>query len=191
MRALHRRWPVQPRAEYARRALTGLAALALSRPSVFGLAARYGRDPVGLVRTATAHDDEALEGRLRRQPSAPLVRVLGRRLRRFPTARLRARATAGDDLAAGLPASLFRPGGGATRHTHWLFPVVPADPAHLIEGLRSEGFDASQGASQIEAVEPAPPCAAWLMAGIVFLPAYPEMMPSERQRLARVIRELV
>ncbi|MDQ4098663.1 MAG: aminotransferase class I/II-fold pyridoxal phosphate-dependent enzyme [Actinomycetota bacterium] len=191
MGAVQEQWPVQPRCEYARRALTGLTVLALSHPSAFGLVARSGRDPADLVRSLPAADDQAFLRRVRRRPSAPLVRTLRRRLRRFPSERLRARAAAGEELARALPAGLFLPAGGTARTTHWLFPALTDDPAALIEGLRREGFDASQGASQIEAVEPAPPCAAWLMAGIVFLPVYPEMPLSERQRLARVIRELV
>jgi perosamine synthetase len=191
MRAVQDAWPVQPRREYARRALAGLVVLALSHPSAFGLAARSGRNPAELVRTLSSADDEAFLQRVRRQPSAALVRMLGRRLRRFPSERLRARAAAGDELAETLPAGLFVPAGGTPRNSHWLFPVVADDPALLIQALRREGFDASQGASQIEAVQPAPPCAAWLMAGIVFLPAYPEMAPPERQRLVRVIREHV
>ena len=113
------------------------------------------------------------------------------RLERFPAERLQRRAEAGRDLAAALPPTLFRPGGAALRPTHWLFPVVTDDPAQLIAALRASGFEASRGASQICAVAPEPPRARWLTAGLVFLPLYPEMAPSERRRMAMVIRAVV
>lgn len=191
MRRVHERWPAQTRRSYAGRAVKALAALALTRPWIFVHVDRPGWDLDRLVRSTPARDREAFAGWLRRRPSAPLVRMLGRRLRNFPAERLRARTQAGDSLAAALPEGLFRPGARASHHTYWLFPVVTDQRLRLIDGLRREGFDASQGASQIAAVEPAPPGAAWVMAGIVFLPAYPEMPVSERERLARVVRELV
>jgi len=197
LRAAHERWPRQGRGEYAGKAFKSLVALAASHPVVYGLITRSGREPADLVRTVPGRgdDDGAFVAWLRRRPSAPLERVLARRLRRFPADRLRARTEAGEALAATLPPALFRPAARTPRTTHWLLPVVADDPDRLIAGLRHAGFDASQGASQIVAVAgctgEAPPCAAWIMAGIVFLPAYPELPAAERDRLAEVIRALV
>jgi perosamine synthetase len=190
MVAVHDRWPVQARREYAAKVLKAVAVLALSRPRVYGLVVRAWPDPGVLIRTIPAGDDARFTRWLRRRPSPALGAVLERRLRRFPTERLQRRAAAGDELAAALPPDLLRPSAGVSRTTHWLLPVVTSRPQRLIDGLRAAGFEASQGASQIAAVPPAPPCARSVMAGIVFLPAYPEMPASARRRLARRVRDL-
>lgn len=191
MRRRHVRRPVQARGEHRAKALKCLAALAVSRPRLYGVVAGGGRDPAVLVRTIPHLDNVAFARWLRRRPSEALLDTLRRRLQRFPVERMQLRATAGDDLAVALPPTLFRPGRAALRSTHWLFPVVTDDPQRLISALRTNGFDASRGASQICAVPPAPPRARWLMVGLVFLPLYPEMTRSERRRMAMVVRAAV
>lgn len=191
MHRRHERWPVQPRREHAAKALKCLAALAVTNPRLYGVVAGGGRDPAVLVRTIRGLDDVGFVDWFRRQPSDALVATLRRRSGRFPANRLRRRAAAGDDLAAALPPALFRPGRAALRPSYWLFPVVTDDPGRLIAALRANGFDASSGASQICAVPPAPPRARVLMAGLVFLPLYPEMTQAERWRMATVVRAVV
>jgi perosamine synthetase len=195
MRRLQEGWPVQPRREYAARAVRCLVALALSRPLPYGAVTRLVGDPGSIVRTVPHGNEAEFLGWLRRQPCGGLVRTLRRRLRRFPSERVRLRAQTGDEVAEGLPARLQRPGRAVRRSTHWLFPVVAPDPDALMAELRRHGFEATQGTSQIEAVEPrgrpAPPDAKALMAGIVFLPVYPEMPAAERARLLAVLHDCV
>ena len=174
----------------------------ISPPPAYGLVARLsgalGHDLDTLVprftRTIRSGTDEAFLPWIRRRPPVPLLTVLRRRLARFPAGRLRRRAVAGDELAGALPSSLLRPG-SRLRSSHWLFPVVLDDPAAAIAELRRRGFDATQGTSEIAVVEAPPerpeveaPRAHRTMAGMVFVPAYPEIGSSERQRLAAALR---
>jgi perosamine synthetase len=197
MDAIHRRWPIQSRTEYAGKALRGLATLVLTQPLVYG--ATIGRDPdrraTRFARSFPAEPDDAFLAAIRRQPGPALQATLDRRLRRFPADRLRRRAEAGDRLVARLPPGLEHPG-GLGESSHWLVPFVTDRPGALIAHLRARGFDATQGASQI-AVVPAPSGyarfephqARELMARIVFVPAYPELSAPEFDRLVRALHD--
>ena len=180
----HDGWPVQSGRAYAGRALRCLAALALSRPLAYGLVCRVIGDPGPLVRSSPPSGDAEFAVWLERRPCPALVATLRRRRRRFPSDRLRRRAEAGDELARAVDAATLERPGWAVESSHWLFPVIAADPDGLIAALRAAGFDAARGTSQIAAVEPAPPVARRMMEGIVFLPAYPELGRAERGRLA-------
>ena len=180
-----------------RHRLTPLGLLALARPRIYaGFAralARAGTDldtvVTGAVRGFAAAD---LTAAIRRRPSAPLLALLERRLRRFDNGRLRDRAAVGRRLATALD-GVDRPGAHALDPTYWLFPVTCDSPTDLVVSLRRAGFDASVRTSAIGPV-PAPrdrpdlePAAATrLMDGIVFLPAYPELR-DELERLARTV----
>jgi dTDP-4-amino-4,6-dideoxygalactose transaminase len=78
--------------------------------------------------------------------------------------------------------------------THWLFPVVAAEPTALIATLRAAGFDATPATTSIcvvrappERPELEPVAAGRLMRQIVFVPAYPELREHDRQRLCAVL----
>ena len=82
----------------------------------------------------------------------------------------------------------MHPGAAALERTHWVFPVVPEDPAAFIEALRGAGFDATRATTSIGAVgSPPPPRAAELMERVVFIPAYPELPGTAVERLRRVL----
>jgi dTDP-4-amino-4,6-dideoxygalactose transaminase len=204
MRALEAGWPRQPRREHALKSLKYAALVVLDRPLTFTVLVHVAR-LVGVdvdrfvSQTVRAHrlrpgDEDADErfGRwLRRRPSAPLLALLERRLRHFDSARLDARRRAGSLVAEALPTELERPGGELPDSTHWVFPVRSADPESLVRALRDEGFDVAQGTSAIEVVNPPagrdelePTEARRLMAGIVFLPVYPELSDRTLERLA-------
>jgi perosamine synthetase len=201
VRALHASWPRQPRREYAARVLRFFGLCALQNPVVYGafvrLAAAAGIDTDGLV-NSTVHalrppagdETEQFERWLRRQPSAPLLALLGHRLRRFDACRLGRRAALGEELAASLPERLAHPGGAALDRTHWVFPVMAEDPADLISALRDAGFDATRATTSIAAVgSPPPHGAAELMERVVFVPAYPELPRSVVERLKSVLQD--
>ncbi len=84
----------------------------------------------------------------------------------------------------------MHPGGSAREHTHWVFPVVTTHGPALIKSLRRAGFDSATKTSGIAAVAPprdrpelAPAAAELMMAGVVFLPVYPELRVPEVERL--------
>ena len=196
MRTLQDTWPVQPRREYAARVGKFVVLRALGHPRVYALFARSlaacGRELDTVVNGAVkGFPGPELASRIRRRPSAPLLAVLARRLRRFDTARLAARTRAGARVAAALPEHVRRPGRSAIDPTYWVFPVLAPDRKELVAGLRRAGFDAATATSGIAAV-PAPPerpelrpaSAERTLARIVFLPVYPELADAELDRLA-------
>ena len=193
MRALEASRPAQPRSTYAARVARFAGLAVLARPVVYGTLARLvdlDRLVTGSVRGFPGADDDLFE-RLRARPSAPLLATMERRLRTLDLERIAARSRAGEELAALLTPRLARPGAGAERRTHWVFPVVVADPQAFVAALRSAGFDAARGTISIGVV-PAPPArqelephhVRRLMRDVVFLPAYPEVGGRRRRRLA-------
>ena len=98
----------------------------------------------------------------------------------------------GEEVAASLSPRFGRPGRDAPTRTHWVFPVLPPDPAALVGALRSAGFDAARGTTALGVVpvpagrsELAAREALELMRDVVFLPVYPEMGARRRRRLVR------
>jgi perosamine synthetase len=207
MRAIESSWPRQPRREHALKALKYLALVVLDRPLPYtaldaGARAvgfdldRFVSTTVRAFRAKPGEDhDDAFRRWLRRRPSAPLLALLGRRLRRFDPSRLERRRAAGGRVAAGLPHSLARPGSALPDSTFWVCPVLTGDPDGLVETLREAGFDATRGTSAIAAVEPptdrperTPHEARRMMEGIVFLPVYPELPATTLDRLVDALR---
>jgi dTDP-4-amino-4,6-dideoxygalactose transaminase len=206
MRELEASWPRQPRREHALKAAKYSVLVLLDRPLPYtGLTAaarlarvnldRFISTTVRAFRARPGEDEGAAFARwLRRRPSAPLLALLERRLRRFDRGRLERRRHAGQLVAAGLPPELERPGSALADSTFWVFPVVARDPDDLVHALREAGFDATRGTSAIAAIEPPPgrpdliPAEARrLMAGIVFLPVYPELSRKSLERLVAAI----
>jgi perosamine synthetase len=207
LRRVQERWPVQGRRHYAGRLGKALCLVVLGRPLPYGILARIceltGRDLDDLVNgTVRAFPDSAeangaLLGRIRRQPSAPLLALLAWRLRNFDAARLARRTQSGERIARRLPASVPHPGGLAPTRTHWLFPVVVSDPEKLVFALWSRGFDASRVTSNLAPVPApsdlplrAPEGANRMMSDLVFLPVYPELPEEALERVAGVVEEV-
>jgi hypothetical protein len=198
MRAIQARWPRQDGRPYLAAVTQCAAFLSGGRPLPYRLLAAYlratGRDfdatINGAVRSFRATSGAALVRRLERQPCRALLVTLERRQQRFDAGRLARRSAAGEAAQAALPPDLFHPGSRMQRRTHWLFPVVTADPDRLVASARAAGFDAARAASNLHAV-PAPEgreCltprrALWMLAGLVYLPMYPEVPASEREHL--------
>lgn len=129
--------------------------------------------------------------RIRHRPCAAQSRLLLRRLRGYPQMRASLRAQRGERLLSALP--LARPGRAAAAPSHWVLPVLSADPSRLVAGLLARGFDATRGASSLVPVAGgAPPGLGDLrraMAAIVYLPA-PEG-EADLRRLAAAVRAAV
>ena len=185
--------------------LKHLGLLVLGRPLPYGLLLRglalSGRDADafvnGLVKAFPHRLDDASTTdeflrRLRRAPSAPLLRLMRRRLRRFDHERLARRATYGELAGATLPVTLKQPGRLALDRTHWVFPVLAADPDALVRELRDAGVDAARGTSSIDAITgagPIPTRACAVMDRIVFVPVYPELGEAGVTRHLDALRE--
>jgi dTDP-4-amino-4,6-dideoxygalactose transaminase len=192
MRGIQASYPSQGRGVYSKKLLKVLGLVAVSRPRPYGLLARacaqfgYDIDALvgGVVRGFPPREPaETFLRRLRHRPCAPLLAMLCRRLRTFDGKRLARRAKVGERFASRLRDVHLHPGRHSLERTHWLFPVVVADPEALVADLGRHGLDASQATSSIAAVEaPAgrssPAEASLMMSGVVFLPVYPEL-PSQ------------
>ena len=210
-------WPAQPRPGYAGRLLKSLVLVQATRPVAFGLLFRgwwlLGKDFDALVSGAARAFparrgpgaqggsngplSSALFARIRRQPSAPLLALLARRLHAFDADRLARRARIGEKIAHQLSNALSHPGNLANDHTHWLFPVTVRVPDYLVSALRRKGFDAARATSNIAVVEApanrpdcAPEQATAMMDHLVFLPVYPQLPDSAVVRLVQLANEV-
>jgi perosamine synthetase len=193
-------YPVQSRAAYLSRVLKyGLlkgATTWTGYTAIVGLLRAAGIDHDRLAaKVVRGFPADRLFERLRQQPSSPLVALLARRLREFDARRLRRRGERGRDLAARLVGSFEVPGHAAAEHSHWIFPVLAADPKRLIERLARAGFHATQGRSMCTVASPEgrpelrPINAERLLRCGVFLPVYPELPEAAFERLSAVLRE--
>jgi dTDP-4-amino-4,6-dideoxygalactose transaminase len=198
MRTRQAAYPVQSRLALLRRIGKYACLKRLSTPIAFGLlvsaclAAGLDLDRLlnGSVRGFAQGD---LLSQLRRRPSAALLALLERRLRRFDVERLEARIAASRAIIERLSDAAGFPAAAAAEHCHWVTPIRVDEPRRLILALREAGFDATQGRSLCVVPAPAdrpeldPRAARDTMAGIVFLPCYPEMPPAAVERLIRVL----
>lgn len=201
MRSFHDQWPAQKRREYAVRVLKFVGLVALARPRAywhFERTLRLARRDFDsfLANAVKGFPGSALLPRIRRRPSAALLALVERRLRLFDRSRLGRRERLGEYVADGLPKSLFHPGHAALERTHWVFPVVTPDRAHLTTSLRRSGFDAASATSSLAAVpapadrpELVPQNALRIMSDIVFLPLYPELEEAELDEMLAAVAQ--
>jgi perosamine synthetase len=204
MRVAQTAYRRQSRLHYLKRLLKYGLLKALSSRPICGLIMRIfgilgGNYDCWVNRAARGFPGEKFFDQIRRQPSAPLLAMLERRLQRFSHERWNRRIVKGQELMLALQASALRenrlvcPGVECGSHTFWVFPVLTDEPHRLIEELARHGFDATQGQSLC--VVP-PPCdrgelrataAQMMLEKIVFLPFYPEMPAHEALRMADVL----
>jgi perosamine synthetase len=199
MREIQSTYAVQRRARFLTRVLQAAALKVLGWHVIFGVFAalcrfaRIDHDTL-VVRWLRGFPSDDLIVRIRRAPSAPLCRLLERRLRSSITARIaRRRELAGQILER---LQCRTPGSGTSEHSHWIIPVESIDPAGLVETLWRHGFDATRRASSLEAVAP-PPDRAWLnperakrmLSRLVYLPVYPRLSVEDCRRLTACVNE--
>jgi len=198
MRAAQAVYPVQGRLAYLARLLKYSAMKAGSIRPVLGLVVRvcrlihYDHDHF-FNGSARGFAGRQFFSRIRRQPSAPLLSVLKRRLVTYDKKRLAERISKGEFLLGLLHHDVPCPGGEVAPHTYWVFPVEVEDPGRVIAELATAGFDATQGQSMCVVAPPAdrpeldPVAARCGISKIVYLPFYPEMPVRPLQRMAEVV----
>ncbi len=199
MRAAQEAWPVQSRDTFRRKVMKYAGLVGASNPAAYELFAKgcalLGRDLDDVTRDLLKGFSGAeLLPQIRQQPSAPLLALLERRLRRFDGRRLASRAAYGSRVARELPAGLAHAGGDLASHTHWVFTARSADPNAVTATLRRAGFHATRRGASLEAIAPPPVRAELepvianaLMRELVFLPAYPEMPEDALARMIDVL----
>ncbi len=134
--------------------------------------------------------------RIRKQPSAPVLALLLRRLVKFNARAIAERTAKGERLAELIGDVAFRPGETVPRHSYWVFSVMTNETDRLIAALRAEGFDAAKGHSlyvvnpPVERPEAEPVFAREARAKIVYLPWFTDFPLSRLQRMAEIVREV-
>lgn len=204
MRSLQQSYPLQSRKEYFQMLFTHVVVKLFTIPLLYGLFYRacmwLEKDfdqVINAVRGLPPDDEEEDLALIRKQPSAPLLALLLRRLRTFSTAGLRQRTQVGSEFARGLPPGLTCLGNAALFHSYWVFPVLVEAPERFAAALRTYGFDATTAGSALSVIEPppggkfAPP--EKLRAAhrkLLYLPVYPAVPAGARARLQNALHEI-
>jgi len=200
MRTRQAAYPVQSRPCYLRRLVKFTAMkVGAMRPVLAGIVALWkllGWDPDRMINgTARGFPGPAFFSMIRKQPSAPLLALMRRRLRRFDADRLARRTARGEFLVKHLDGRLTCPGTRTRPHTHWVFPVLADNPDQIIAALAGAGFDATQGQSMCVVAPPPdrpeldPAEARLMLAKTVYLPFYPEMPEKPFRRMIELMLE--
>jgi dTDP-4-amino-4,6-dideoxygalactose transaminase len=198
MRRRQSLYPIQPRMRFlfrlAKYALLKTLSSRVPFSALVRCASAAGFDYDRLVNGAVrGFPGTAFMAHIRQRPSGPLLALLRRRLRRFNRQRFDRRAALGRRLHRLLERHVFCPGAKAATHTHWVFPILAANPREVIAALRDAGFDATQGQSMaavlppVDRPEAAPFFTIDALAPMVFLPLYPEMPLSALETMADVV----
>jgi dTDP-4-amino-4,6-dideoxygalactose transaminase len=199
MRRLQADYPVQPRGVFAKRVFKYGLMKFMSYWPLFGSLVAFmkffGRDPDRFVASAVrGFPGPAFFNLIRRQPNAPLLSLMFRRIAYYHRRTLAKRTDCGNRLRSLLGGAIRCPGEEAEIHSYWVFPVVTDDSPRLIRRLLKAGFDAS-AAHSLSVVQPPSDrpeqraCQAeWLLPRIVHLPCYPEMPDHELRHLADEVR---
>lgn len=199
VRRVQSEWPARPRRHFFARIFKySLLVLLSYRPvySLFTALCRLlGRDHDRLIsERVRGFSGEDLLVEIRQRPSAPLLALLERRLRRFDQGTI-ARRMAAARLAIERMPSLRRPGDQAPEHTHWMFPALHEQPDELVRSMWNAGFDATRGASSLYVVDPPadrpelePAEARAAFEHLLYLPVYAGLSPRRIERMATVVR---
>lgn len=133
--------------------------------------------------------------KIRQQPSSALMALLARRIGSYPASRVAGRARVARSAAALLPGVRW-PGEGAAEHAFWVFPILSKSPERLIRHLWSQGFDATQGASNLTVVPPPEDRpelrdtpSQEVMERVVYLPIYSGLSEKDLRRLAHAVAD--
>lgn len=195
MEEIHDRYPAQSRLEFLQRVLryAGVHFLLGSR-WVFGFIARVveatGRQVMDVTRSWAAGMPGPFRAeRLRKRPSAGLLRMLARRLRRHDPRKVEERGRCGEELARELPCEL--PGRACLNRTWWIFPVTVDRPAEVLRRLERAGFQGIPGLSNLVAAESPdepPRNAQRMVQSGLLLPVRTSVPPEERRRLALLLQ---
>ncbi len=193
-------WPVRSRGQFLSRLLKYSLLMLLSYRPIYtlfiGLCRLLGIDHDHLIgaRVRGFPGDDLLR-QIRHRPSAALLSLLERRIRRFDPETIN-RRTAAARLAIDQMPATRRPGAHAPDHTHWVFPILHEDPEGLQRFLWTKGFDATRGATSLCVVDPPesrpelePAEARQAFQRLLYLPIYAGVPQRHIERLTSAVRE--
>ncbi|HTQ37688.1 MAG TPA: aminotransferase class V-fold PLP-dependent enzyme [Pirellulales bacterium] len=195
MRQLEAEYPLQLREAFAKRVfkygLMKLMSYGLPFAALVWTMRLLGQDPERFVTGLTrGFPGPELLPLIRRQPSAPLLALMHRRIAFFNRRTLARRTQRGERLLSLLPPTVPSTGSRSKEHSFWVFPVLHDEPDRLILRLFNAGFDASRAHSLYVVPPPADrpelraTMAEAMLPLIVNLPCYGEMPDFELRHLA-------
>lgn len=197
---MHRRLaddPIQSRFTYGQRVMKYCGVGLLSHPTVSASIANafrvFGKDHDQFVsELARGFAGEGFFGRIRHQPSQPLIRMLRHRVGSYDGASVEHRRQTGRILIDKLDGVLPVLGDQMIDPTFWIFAVLADQPAPLIRSLWRAGFDATNRSSlrRVGNVKGQPSMMADLiLKHMVMLPIGGGMPNDEVARMASVIHD--
>ena len=135
-----------------------------------------------------------LLGKIRKQPSYPLLALMLRRFKSDALSRTTRRRRVARTFCKRIPGACY-PGHGEDR-SYWLFPIRVSNPEELCQRLWKAGFDAHLWPVSMcvvpafgETRERVPEQALALRQQLLFLPVYPEVGDRHLDRLAQLVRQ--
>ena len=200
IRGIQAAYPVQNRWSYFCRVLRYAGMKWLSRPLLFRGVTRvcrmWGVDQDALICSAARNfPAQRLFEHLRRQPSAPLLRMMRRRLHTYPLDRIRTRTQRGEELAARLGPDRPLHNDGAVANSYWVFPILADNPPLVVERLRQAGLDATCR-TRLAIVKPPPDRPQLepanverLLENLVFLPWHPDIPARVVERMIGILTD--
>lgn len=200
VRECQARWPIQSRLRFLSRILKYSLLMVLSYRATYsffiGLCSVFKLNHDHIIsKSVRGFAGKDFFVRIRQRPSAVLLALLERRLKRFEPDRIAERVRLAEQLIQLTP-DLKRPGSKASEHTHWVFPILCDCPEGLMHYLWHKGFDATQGGSSLYVVEPPanrleldPIEAKQAFSQLLYLPLYPGMSSKDIKRLACALHE--
>ena len=193
-------WPIRSRGHFLSRLLKYSLLMLLSYRPIYSLfialcrLLRIDHDRLIGERVRGFPGDDLLR-QIRHRPSAPLLSLLERRIRRFDHETVARRTSAALLAIEGMP-SVRRPGAQAADHTHWVFPILHDRPEDLQRLLWRKGFDATRGATSLCVVDPPadrpglePVEARQAFQRMLYLPVYAGLSQRCIRRLTAAVRE--
>jgi perosamine synthetase len=196
MAALQDRYPVQSRFAYARRLLKYCMLTALTCRPAFSVMCRMFRlfrldYDLLLHQSSRGFAGSDLFGRIRQQPCLPLLALMEKRLRTYPSMRITTRKAKGNMLMALLCGQFPCPGAEAIEHSFWVFPVVVGNKQKCIGALRNAGFDATEKQSMRAVSAPEgrqrPVETGAMLEKMIYLPLCLGMSEKEIERMAEIL----
>ena len=202
MRQLQSTYPVQRHKIYLVRILK-FAALKIATTRVFlsliyrmfSLLNKDYEDAIGNSVRGVAKLGNAQK--LRFQPSAALLAMIMRRLKKWKGDDLEARTRTAKKFLSYLGEQVPVPSKDNPVHTYWAFPMVARAPKPLIRELRRAGYDAAN-LPKSQAVEPPedrpelfPAVAQDTLQHLVVLPCHPGMSDTDLESQANIIKRFL
>ncbi len=187
-------WKQQSRFTFGRRlAKYGVVKTLSTRPMCGGIYRALkliGKNHDGVASTmARGFAGPGFFQKIRKQPSFPMLKLLGYKLSNWQKVAVENRRQHGEFLRNALGPDVYVLGSAMNRQTWWVFPVLVDEPERIIPRLWDAGYDASNSCSLHAVTDGVGSIASSVLEHIVFLPLHVDMPKSELSRMARIIRE--